>query len=125
MRQLRQELADLVLASDYGLDVRGDANESTRLYEVLSLGRIPVILDTERNLPFRDVIRYEDFSLIVDFRDIKRLPERIADFHCSLSPEKFIEMQHAGRAAFVAHFRTDAHMRHIVRQLEQFGALTK
>ena len=125
MRQLRQEMVDLVLASDYGLDVRGDANESTRLYEVLSLGRIPVILDTERNLPFRDVIRYEDFSLIVDFRDIKRLPERIADFHRSLSPEKFIEMQRAGRAAFVAHFRTDAHMSHIIRQLVQLGALTK
>ena len=125
MRELRQELVDLVLASDYGLDVRGDANESTRLYEVLSLGRIPVILDTERNLPFRDIIRYEDFSLIVDFRDIKRLPERIADFHRSLSNEKFMEMQRAARAAFVEHFRTDAHMKHIVRQLIELGALTK
>ena len=123
MRRLRQELADLVLASDYGLDVRGDANESTRLYEVLSLGRIPVILDTQRNLPFRDVVRYEDFSLIVDFRDIKRLPERIADFHRSLSSEKFMEMQDAARKAFVEHFRTDAHMRHIVRQLKALGAI--
>ncbi|RJQ34717.1 hypothetical protein C4556_01855 [Candidatus Parcubacteria bacterium] len=124
MRRLRQELVDLVLASDYGLDVRGDANESTRLYEILSLGRIPIILDTERNLPFRDVVRYEDFSLIVDFRDIKRLPERIADFHRSVRPDVFEEMQRAARAAFVAHFRTDAHMRHIVRQLEALGALT-
>jgi len=123
MRRLRQELVDLVLACDYGLDVRGDANESTRLYELLSLGRIPVILDTERNLPFRDVIRYEDFSLIVDFRDIKRLPERIADFHRSLRPDAFEEMQRAGRAAFTAHFRTDAHMHHIVRQLEECGAI--
>ena len=125
MRQLRQELADLVLASDYGLDVRGDANESTRLYEILSLGRIPVILDTERNLPFRDVVRYEDFSLIVDFRDIKRLPERIADFHRSLSSEKFVEMQDAARKAFVEHFRTDAHMHHIVRQLKALGAIAQ
>lgn len=125
MRRLRQELADLVLASDYGLDVRGDANESTRLYEVLSLGRIPVILDTQRNLPFRDVVHYEDFSLIVDFRDIKRLPERIADFHRSLSSEKFMEMQRAGRAAFVEHFRTDAHMRHIIRQLKALGAIAQ
>jgi hypothetical protein len=125
MRRLRQDLVDLVLASDYGLDVRGDANESTRLYEILSLGRIPVILDTERNLPFRDVVRYEDFSLIVDFRDIKRLPERIADFHRTVRPEVFEEMQRAGRAAFVAHFRTNAHMRHVVRQLELLGALPK
>jgi len=124
MRQLRQELVDLALQSDYGLDVRGDANESTRLYELLSLGRIPVILDTERNLPFREVVRYEDFSLVVDFRDIKHLPERIADFHRSLRPKKFEEMQRAARAAFVAHFRTDAHMRHIVHQLEDLGALT-
>ncbi len=123
MRALRQEFVELVLASDYGLDVRGDTNESTRLYEILSLGRIPVILDTERNLPFRDVVRYEDFALIVDFRDIRRLPELIAEFHQSLTSEMFEEMQRKAREAFVQNFRIDALMLHIVRILRQYGAI--
>lgn len=117
MRTLRQELVDTVLGSDYCLDVRGDANDATRLYEVLSLGRIPVIIDTERRLPFSDEVRYKDFCLTVDFRDYKRLPQIIADFHAKVTPEQFELMQRKAREAFVAYFRTDAQMRHIVREL--------
>ena len=119
MRALRKEFVDTVLASDYCLDVRGDANEATRLFEILSLGRIPVMLDTERRLPFKDVVDYKEFCLIVDFRDIKQLPERIAQFHASITPERFEEMQHNARNAFVQHFRIDAQMKHIVAELRK------
>ena len=117
MRSLRQDLVDTILQSDYALDVRGDANDSTRLFEILSLGRIPVIVDTERNFPFSDTVDYRGFCVIVDFRDIKRLPEIIAGFHKNISPEKYEEMQRKAREAFVQYFRIDAQMRHIVRQL--------
>ncbi len=119
MRQLRQELVDTVLNSDYALDVRGDANDSTRLFEILSLGRIPVIIDTERRLPFSDVVNYKDFCVIVDFRNIKKLPEIVAEFHKNISPEKSEEMQRKAREAFVQYFRIDAQMRQIVRELSK------
>src|SRR3989344_1823904 len=119
MRLLRQEFVDTILHSDYALDVRGDPNTSMRLFEILSLGRIPVIVDTERRFPFSDVVNYRDFCLLVDFRDIKNLPERIAEFHKKISPEKFAEMQHKAREAFVTYFRIDAQMRHIVRELSK------
>jgi glycosyltransferase involved in cell wall biosynthesis len=119
MRRLRQELADTVLESDYCLDVRGDANDSTRLFEVLSLGRIPVLLDTERRLPFSDMLDYKEFCLTVDFRDIKKLPERIAEFHNTISPERFEAMQRRAREVFVQYFRIDAQMRQIVRELSK------
>lgn len=118
MRALRQDFVDTVLGSDYALDVRGDANDSTRLFEILSLGRIPVMVDTERRLPFSDVVNYKEFCLIVDFRDIKKLPEKIAEFHKNISPEKYEEMQIKAREAFVNYFRIDAQMRQILRQLQ-------
>jgi hypothetical protein len=105
---LRKEFVENLLSSDYALDVRGDANNTIRLFEILSLGRIPVILDTERNLPFRDVINYEDFSLIIDFRDIKRLPDIIAEFNSSVSEEKLFDMQRTARETFLRYFRVDA-----------------
>lgn len=117
MRALRQDFVDTVLASDYALDVRGDANDSTRLFEILSLGRIPVLVDTERRLPFSDEVDYKEFCLIVDFRDINELPERIAEFHKAVTPERFIDMQRKARDAFVQNFRIDAQMKHIVRSL--------
>lgn len=117
MQTLREEMVDTILQSDYALDIRGDANNSTRLFEILSLGRIPVIVDTERNFPFSDKIDYSSFALIVDFRDINHLPERIAEFHKSISPERFEQMQRNAREAYVNYFRIDALMRPLVEEL--------
>lgn len=119
MRRLRKELVETILASDYALDVRGDTNDSTRLFEILSLGRIPLLLDTERRLPFAGEVDYKSFCVIVDFRDSNRLPERIAEFHARISPEEFEEMQRRAREAFVKHFRIDAQTRHIVAALRR------
>lgn len=118
-KELRQEFVDTIVESDYCLDVRGDANASTRLFEILSLGRIPVIVDTERNFPFFEKIDYSAFSLLVDFRDLAALPERIARFHGGLSPEAFKDMQRAARDAYVRYFRVDALMTHLVPELRK------
>lgn len=116
--KLRREFVDNLLGSDYGLDVRGDANASIRLFEILSLGRIPVIVDTERNFPFSDVLDYASFSYKVDFRNLHQLPELLATFHASLSPEQFISMQKNARAAYREYFRVDtltAHLMYAIR----------
>jgi hypothetical protein len=117
VNQLLKEMSDIILQSDYALDVRGYANASTRLYEILSLGRIPVILDTERILPFSEEVDWRQFSLIVDYRDIKKLPQIIADFHASLSAQEFEAMQLRAREAFVNYFRVDAQMPYIIKEL--------
>lgn len=123
-KQMREQFVQRVQGSDYALDVRGNANASLRLYEILSLGRIPVILDTERILPFSDAVDWSRFSLTVDFRDINYLPDIIADFHASLPPERFEDMQRAAREAYVKHFRVDGQMPHILRELNKLrGAL--
>lgn len=114
---LRRAFVENLLSSDYGLCIRGDANSSVRLFETLALGRIPVIVDTECIFPFADVVDYRSFSLIVDFRDIKRLPHIIADFHALLSDEQFVAMQQKARAAYLQYFRVDALMPHIVHEL--------
>lgn len=124
IQTLQREFIDNLIGSDYGLDIRGDANASTRLFEILSLGRIPIIVDTERNLPFRDVVDYNLFSVTVDFRLLSKLPSIIADFHKTISEEQFEQMQRNAREAFVKHFRIDALMSHIIQELQVRGALS-
>lgn len=116
---LRREFVNNLLDSDYALDIRGDSNASQRLFEILSLGRIPIILDTERNFPFDDEIDYSAFSLRVDFRDLHALPDIIADFHAGLTLERFEAMQRAARAAFVDHFSVPAMTKHIIERLRR------
>jgi hypothetical protein len=114
---LRREFVENLLSSDYGLCIRGDANASVRLFETMALGRIPVILDTELVLPFADKVDYRSFALIVDFRELKRLPELLARFHSSLSDGEFTAMQERAREAYVRYFRVDALMPHILDEL--------
>lgn len=116
--QLRREFVENLLSSDYGLCIRGDANASMRLFETLALGRIPIILDTECIFPFLDEIEYKNFSLVIDFREIHKLPELIAAFHENLSPERFKEMQHNAREAYITYFRVDRVMRLIVKEIK-------
>ncbi|MDB5237315.1 MAG: hypothetical protein JWL88_417 [Parcubacteria group bacterium] len=118
---LQKEMAESLLRSDYGLDVRGDANASMRLFETLSLGRIPVIIDTERNFPFSNVLDYSSFALIVNFRELHRLPEIIAGFHAALTDDAFKEMQRKARVAYLSYFRVDAIVSHLVRELRNRG----
>ncbi|MFA6315448.1 MAG: exostosin family protein [Candidatus Paceibacterota bacterium] len=117
MRKLQTEMVDTILESDYALDVRGDANNSARLFEILSLGRIPVIVDTERNFPFSERIDYSSFALIVNFRDINNLSKIISDFHKNISPERFEQMQKNARDVFVNYFRIDAFMKYVIEDL--------
>jgi Exostosin family len=117
--ELQKEFVDNLISSDYGLDIRGDANASTRLFEMLSLGCIPLIVDTERPFPCSDVVDYTKFSLIVDFRDIQRLPEIISEFHQNISEEDFMNMQKEARSAYENHFRIDALTRHITSSIRK------
>ena len=118
-QELRQEFVDNFIHSDYALCIRGDANASTRLYEALSLGRIPVILDTECFFPLKDKIKYEEFSLVIDFRDLPRIDSIIRDFHDNISNEEFKKMQRRAREVYRQYFRIDALTPHIMGYLKE------
>lgn len=103
--------------ADYALSVRGDANASVRFYEALSLGRIPLFLDTECVLPLEDRLNYRDFCVFVDYRDLPTIGDMLAEFHRRLSDEAFVMMQRKAREAFRDYLRMDAFSRHLADQL--------
>jgi hypothetical protein len=93
LRQARQRFAGNILGNDYTLCVRGAGNFSTRFYETLSAGRIPLMIDTRCVLPFADRIDWQRHCVIVAERDIDRAGEILAEFHAGLSPEAFRRLQ--------------------------------
>lgn len=115
----RQEFVDNILGSDYTLIIRGDANEATRFYETLSLGRIPVLIDTAVVLPLEHLINYRQCAVIIDHRDLKHAPDILADFHAKLSPEAFIAMQEKARYIFEHCLRFDAFSGHLAALLRE------
>lgn len=115
----REEFVDNLAGSDYALAVRGDANASVRFYEALSMGRIPVFLDTACVLPLEDRINYRDFCVFVDWRDTDRIGEKLVEFHRSVTPERFALMQHKAREAYEKYLRIDSFSGHLADMLRK------
>ena len=114
--QARREYIDNILNSDFVLAVKGDGNFSLRFYEALSLGRIPLLVDTDCVLPLEDKINYNDFAVFIPWRDIDKIDVILREFYDKLSPDKFLEMQRKAREAFKNYLRIDAFFK-IVPQL--------
>jgi hypothetical protein len=113
----RREFVETLHDSDYALAVRGDANSSVRFYEALSLGRIPLFLDTACVLPLEDRIDYREFCVFVGYADVARIGDVLADFHARISPGQFADMQRKARAAYEHFLRLDVFSHHLAAEL--------
>ncbi len=113
----RKRFIEKIMTNNYSLCVRGDANASTRFYEILSLGKIPVVIDTEGVFPLEQHIKYKDFCVFVDHKNVKDFPKIVADFHSKVSQDRFAEMQKMSREAFRKYLRIDSYTKYLVDEI--------
>jgi hypothetical protein len=109
----RLEFVQNIIDSDYTVCMRGGGNFSVRFYETLCMGRIPVFIDTDCLLPFDDVLNYRDYCVWVKDDEIPFVTEKIADFHGSLSPSRFIELQQECRMLWQKYFELNSFYTHV------------
>jgi hypothetical protein len=95
--EVRFEFVKNMAESDYILCCRGSANCSTRLYETLCCGRIPVFINTDCVLPYDFAIDWKKYCVWVDENELPQIGEKIAEFHNNLSPQEFVDLQHECR----------------------------
>jgi len=79
--------------SDFALCPKGDGNYSNRFYEALSLGRIPVLIDTECVLPFEDEIDYGRLIVRVPYGNIDTAAQKILERYDSLDDGAYAALQ--------------------------------
>jgi len=96
----RAEYIENIENNAYILTMRGDDNGCYQLWEVMSAGRIPVFIDTNRSLPELRGMKWEDFCVIVPFSEVHRIGDYIQAFHDKLSDDDFAEACRKSRAAF-------------------------
>lgn len=82
----------------YTFCIRGHGNFSVRLYEVLAMGRIPVVVDTDCRYPLESMIDWKEHALIVPEENVAELPERLKSFHNSKSEAALKSLQEDNRA---------------------------
>ena len=84
----------------------------------MSLGRIPVFVNTDCVLPLEDMINYKEFCAWVEYKDVPRLDQILAEFHARLNGEDFQEMQKSARAAFEKYLRIDSFTKYLISKLK-------
>jgi hypothetical protein len=76
----RQQYFKNINDSLFVLCMRGAGNFSYRLYETLSAGRIPIIVNSDLKLPLENFLNWNEFSVIVDKEEIRFLDLILEEF---------------------------------------------
>lgn len=75
------EFYNNIVSSDYIVCIRGAGNFSTRFYETLAMGRVPVFVNTDCLLPLSQIIDWKQHVVWVEYNDIHSIGEKISAFH--------------------------------------------
>jgi hypothetical protein len=75
------EFYNNIKASDYVVCMRGAGNFSTRLYETLAMGRIPVFVNTDCLLPLEEIINWKQHVVWVEYNQRHLIADKISEFH--------------------------------------------
>ncbi len=103
----RKEYVDSIKNSDFTLSPKGDGNFSVRFFESLSLGRIPLLIDTDCPLPLEDEIDYSEFILRINYRNLPLLPDIVAEYWNALTPEEHVKKQKRCREVYEKYLKID------------------
>jgi hypothetical protein len=96
----RAEFVGNLDGTDYAVCARGLANCSIRFYEALSLGRIPLYINTQGVLPYDWLVDWKEACVWVEEADLPRIGQILRDHHARTSPEAFAAQQRLARRLF-------------------------
>ena len=102
--------------SPYTFCLRGAGNFSVRFYESLASGRIPVLVDTDCQLPLEHVINWHEHACIVhrDENPVKAL----STFHKKYNQDSFIKLQESNRNLYQNYLVRDRFFCSLYNQLK-------
>ena len=106
--QARKEFTDSIRNADFVLAPKGDGNYSNRFLEALSMGRIPVLIDTDMVLTLEDHIDYAKIMVRVPMNRVGDTAKYIRDFYDPLTDEEWQARQRLARETFEKYLRQDS-----------------
>ena len=116
IRAMRREYVRSVFSNQYSLCMRGAGNWSYRLFESLSAGRIPLLVDTDCALPLEDEVPWESHLCRVPIGQLASIGRILADFHENLGPQGFLAMQQRNRQLWLNRLEPGAFFEDALRQ---------
>jgi hypothetical protein len=114
---VRDEYVANLLASDFALSPRGVGNWSYRLYEAMSLGRIPVLIDTDTALPFEGAMPWDLVCVRVPQAAVLETGTRAANWYEALDAAAWNARQRLARDVWRWFLSAPGWLRHVAATL--------
>ena len=111
-REARREFINNIIESDYTFCFRGAANYSLRFYETLSLGRIPLFINTNCILPLEGKVDWKNIVLWIEEGELDNIVEKIHDYHSAMTNNQFIEKQQYCREIWETYLSKEGFIKH-------------
>lgn len=115
----RREFMENIRSTDYTLCIRGSTNYSIRFFETLSLGRMPLYVDTDGVLPLESIINYEDIIVDLKQSELSNIGEIMAKFHQKMTSLEFIQRQKKAREVFEKYLRLDNYTAYLMKEIRK------
>ena len=106
------EFRENIKNSYYVICNRGAGNFSMRFYQVLSAGRIPVLLNTDIELPFVDIINWSEYIIMADTNE--ELVKKVLEHYDTVD---IIEQQIKNAEMYEKYFTPDNYAKHLLNYL--------
>lgn len=116
--KMRQKYIDSICNTQYVLAFRGCGNYSIRLFEALSAGRIPLMLDTNQYLPFENFIKWRELGVWLSLKELDQVGDQIVEKHQEFDQIRFNEATANIQEIYNSHLSREAAIAHIKRILE-------
>lgn len=108
-----KEFNENIQNSIYGFCCRGAGNFSFRFGEVLSHGRIPVLVDSDCVLPFEHKIDWSEHACIIPQDEIKNIDSLLLEYHNKKTTSQIIKMQEENRRVWKEYFTPLGFVKHL------------
>jgi hypothetical protein len=116
-KNMREQYIKNLNDADFALIIRWFANYSFRLYEAMSLGKIPIYIDTWAKLPFQHRIKYEELFIIVPFQHVHQIGHYIDNF-IKKNAGRLAKIQKEIREVYEKYFIMKNYYATIIKDLE-------
>lgn len=97
----RREYIENIDNNLFTLCYRGAGNFSYRFYDVMMMGRIPILIKTDSVFPFEDKYDLDSIGVVIDEKDINNLIEKIKIFY---NVKNLIHVQKQNRIIWDTYF---------------------
>ena len=116
-KDARDEMRKNIEENIFTVCARGAGNFSYRLMEVMCMGRIPIIIDSDCVLPFGDIVNWSEHSIIVPVSELNDIANIVESYY-EWNKENLQEIQRQNRKIWLEYLSPQGFVKNAHRLLE-------